>query len=277
MEKRDIVSCQWPGGLSSIAGGTRGGIKLSRPWQQMIIPNTETCPFCTGKGKILKSFVGGEWLLLQNHFTPYPYHRMIIPKSCWNDNELRSLGGHERLRQALQLAVEEIRSSEEGRIFVNVHVGSLAGQNINHLHYHIVKYNVGTNVEQSRVPAEMHDFFSQRRNLIVVQTNRSYVGIGGIRACQGFVLSHHTPSVEEIAEILSKLISLVNKKFESKQGLSPDFALCLSFEHGEFCYGLYTPTLNQWGAAEYAALYEPGCPISLPWPHEVTAAFLRQS
>jgi diadenosine tetraphosphate (Ap4A) HIT family hydrolase len=80
MSSNDPVFYDLPSGMRAVAGGTRTEIKLNRPWQTRIEPNPETCPFCTGKGKIIETTDDGEWHVLQNLFTPYPHHHMVIPK-----------------------------------------------------------------------------------------------------------------------------------------------------------------------------------------------------
>lgn len=271
------VFYDWPNGMKSVAGGTRGEIKLSRPWQQEIVVNPETCPFCTGKGQVLEELESGEWLLLQNRFTPYPFHRMIIPRECWTPDGLRALGGIERIETALSRIEWEVNRHPGKKLFVTVHIGALAGQNVCHLHYHIVQYAL-SDISESAVPEEMRTVFAEKPERVIFEGWGLFAGIGGVKAGQCFVLprhrkqSHHS---EDIASLLYEVVSLYNKKFMSTQELSPDFSIGLQFWRGEFQYGLYTPVLNHWGAAEQMALYEPGCPITLPWSHELTAEYLK--
>lgn len=265
----------WPNGMRSVAGGTRGDIKLSRPWQKEIEVNPATCPFCTGKGQVLRELANGEWLLLKNKFTPYPFHEMVIPTTCWSPEELRTLGGEEKIIMALRLIHEEIRNHPDKKLFVTVHVGALAGQNVGHLHYHIVEYMPG-NTTPSLVPKKIRRLFNRCGNLVLFGSGWLTFGIAGLKAGQCFMLPKHLQTaIVPLAYLISEVITLYNQKFKSTQGLPPDFSLALQFLNGEFQYGVYTPVLNHWGAAEQMALYEPGCPITLPWPHEQTVEYLK--
>lgn len=273
----DLILYDWPNGMKSVAGGTRGEIKLSRPWQQEIVVNPETCPFCTGKGQVLEKLADAEWRLLQNRFTPYPFHRMVIPRSCWSASELRTLGGVAGLTAALGHIQRAISASALNKLFVAVHVGALAGQNVCHLHYHIVQYAL-SDISESAVPEEMRTVFAEKPEHIIFDGWGLFAGVGGVKAGQCFVLPRHrrqSPHSEDLALMLHDVVSLYNKKFRSTQELAPDFSVGLQFWRGEFQYGLYTPILNHWGAAEQMALYEPGCPTTLPWPHELTAEYLK--
>src|SRR3989344_4143358 len=139
----DLLFYDWPNGMRSIAGGTRGEINLSRAWQKEIEMNPKTSPFCPGKGQVLKELANGEWPLLQNRLTPYLFHEMVIPANCWSPDELRILGGEENVAVALRLIHEEIRNHPGKKLFVTAHIGTLAGQNVGHLHYHVMEYMSG--------------------------------------------------------------------------------------------------------------------------------------
>src|SRR3990167_986193 len=128
----DLIFYDWPNGMRSVAGGTRDEIKLSRPWQKEIEVNPATCPFCTGKGHVLKE-LPNELRLLQNQFTPYPFHQMIIPRSCSPAHMVRTLGGQDRCLNAFFCVQQVIKASELRKLFVTVHVGASAGQNVGHL------------------------------------------------------------------------------------------------------------------------------------------------
>ena len=141
----DVVFYQWPGGMASVAGGTRTEVKLDRPWQQELKVDKATCPFCTKPQAELKRFEeGGGWRLIDNAFTPYRrdggIHKMLIPASCWAAEKLRHLGGYDSILCALRLIQGELNGHWQKPILVNAHVGYLAGQNVMHLHWHIVQY-----------------------------------------------------------------------------------------------------------------------------------------
>lgn len=268
----------WPGGSRSVAGGTRTGIKLSRPWQKPIDFSQGKCPFCGGPSDREKKFFpeNGGWYFFNNHYTPYSFHKLIVPEKCLPEDELRFLGGKEKIKTALSIAIEEMRENWLP-LFLTVHVGYLAGQNVPHLHYHLVRYI--SEERNSTGRDEWHAVFESRRDLVLYDSAHMLIGVGGLRAGQCFILPK--PDLEnsnfELSEILSdhlnNLISLYNLKFGSNEGLYPDFALTLYFNKG-FQYGTYVPYLNNWGSSEHLALYE-NCELALPWPHEQTVEHLK--
>src|SRR3989344_770445 len=91
--------------LTTAAGGTRTAIKLDRPWQNDIVVNPETCPFCTKQQNEIPEFSNTEWGVLNNAFTPFDYHLLIIPRTCWPKEKLRMLGGREKIQAALEIAL----------------------------------------------------------------------------------------------------------------------------------------------------------------------------
>ncbi len=273
----DPILYEWPNGMRSIAGGTRNEIKLSRPWQKEIEVNPETCPFCTGKGHVLEDIGGGEWRLLQNRFTPYPFHQMIIPRSCFPAQKVRILGGQDMCLNAFFYIQKAIRERGLGKLFMTIHIGELAGQNVPHLHYHIVRYMLADQSESS-VPQKMRRIFREKPELVIFEDDVLSAGVGGVRSGQCFILKKSRGLESDkyaLAFFVYRVISLYNKKFKSTQGLSPDFSLALQFLDGEFQYGIYTPVLNHWGGTEQMALYESGCSTTLPWPHELTVKHLK--
>ncbi len=256
-----------PNGMRSVAGGTRGEIKLSRPWQKEIEVNPATCPFCTGKGEVKKELANGEWLLLKNKFTPYPFHEMVIPATCWSSEKLRALGGRAEIARVLYYAKEEIEKYGKGKkLFVTVHIGALAGQNVGHLHYHIVEYMPGS-IDASPVAPFMRAFFETHPKSVLFRTGIFMVGIGGVKAGQCVIVYERNRRMVDtghLASSIASIVSLYNDKFMSSEGLPPDFSLALQFLNGEFQYGGYTPILNHWGAAEQMVLYEHGWPRHAP-------------
>ena len=111
VKKAPITFYEWPGGRKSVAGGTRTVIKLDRPWQSDIVVSKETCPFCTKPQKdvrVVDLGDGGSWRVIENVFTPYPFHRLVIPSECWSKEDIRNLGGRSKIYGALSLAMEEV-------------------------------------------------------------------------------------------------------------------------------------------------------------------------
>jgi len=279
-----------PCGMKSVAGGTRNAIKLNRPWQQLISPNPETCPFCKGEGFVLNSFHDGEWLLLKNQYTPYLYHRVVIPRTCWLDSDLRMLGGLEKIIAAINLIYHDVRAVPFYKVYVNVHVGIMAGQNIPHLHYHIVSYAFNDEKRSNGYSEIIDSMIPDKKNesLVVMSNARFRVLAHGVRAGQCVIFPQvdrfgivDKNSSSSLACLLHDFIHLCNEKWRSTQRISPDYSLGFFFQrshtYGEFMlqYALYTPVLNFWGSAEHIALFEHGTPIAMPWTHEQTAEYLR--
>ncbi len=273
----EVVFYNWPNGMRSVAGGTRSEDKVSRPGEKEMEANRETCPFCRDEGIFLKGFTGCEWRMMQNKFTPYIFHQLIIPRDCWSANEQRTLGGREKIAEALLYIHGVTVASGLENLFVAVHIGALAGQNVCHLHYHIVQYAFSDRSE-SIVPEKMREIFMEKKDLVLFDEGHSLVGAGGLRAGQCFILpkrQNQNVSTGEIANMINRIVSLYNEKFKSTEGLLPDFSIALQFHSGEFKYGIYSPVLSLWwGASELMAIYEPGYPLTLPWPHEQTVRYL---
>lgn len=292
-DKVPVTFYAWPGGRRSVAGGTRNAIKLDRPWQKEIVVNKETCPFCTKPQKDVRSVDLGEqgsWRVIENAFTPYPFHRMVIPSECWSADNQRNLGGEHKIRGALILATEEVAANADKTLFLNVHVGSLAGQNVAHIHYHVVSYKFDDNSESPVMPWLCNNYnqkYGPYEHLVTYYNGFLAIAAGGMRAGQSFIfpcdpfpisLADETDRnifCSNAARYLSHLIELMNEKFRSNQGLAPDFKISLMFQEGKFRHGLYVPILNNLGSAEEMAMYEDSCPITMPWTHEETVEYLK--
>lgn len=272
------VTKNWPGGISTITGGTRTEIKLGRPWQNDIVVDQARCPFepeKLGDRKVFRrSDRAGGWLVLGNLFTPHLFHRLIIPNHCWPSGKLRTLGGEENIAAALELAVTTLPDSGAETHLLTVHVGRLAGQNIPHLHWHLVDCPARKNIALAPEEQELLGI----QGVSVFREGSVKVCAGGHRAGQCFLLPDDNvkSSPQEFIVALSKLIALFNTRFRSTEGLLPDFQVGFKIRSGKFVYGMYVPIINHWGTAEYFALLGVGS-IALPWSHEETAGHLLQS
>jgi diadenosine tetraphosphate (Ap4A) HIT family hydrolase len=138
----------WPGGLKSVAGGSRLDIKLNRPWQQDIVVDSANCPFCKNSNpqNVLGTYNGASgtvWRLIQNASTPFKFHGLVVPDHCWPKEELRRLGGSQKICEAIFIAGNAAMSRSRKPFFITVHVGSLGGQNLTHPHYHVIHSIVG--------------------------------------------------------------------------------------------------------------------------------------
>ena len=261
---------KWPGGLYTVTGGTRTSVKLDRPWQVDMEVNPETCPFCTKPQEIIEDH--GDWIVLPNAFTPYPTHRLVIPRVCLPKSGLRMLGGSEGITTALGIGEATISKIGKPQMFHSVHCGYLAGQRLPHLHYHVLDNEFSgfkshdASDEVLRLADEIETRVFARAGITVVA--------GGHRAGQCYII----PTGDfiystDVGGALFRLIQMFAERFMSKQRLPPDFAFSGRFRDGRFAYGKFTPVLNNWGATEHNAL-EGEQPFTLPWPHEETVRHL---
>lgn len=125
-----------------INGGTKTKINLSRPWQPPLPIAPEKCPFCTkSEEEIPLSGKPEGWRFLSNPFTPHQHHRLIIPSTCWNAEKLQTLGGVRAIRDALTIARLATRD-ENVETATYIHIGSSAGQNLGHAHWHLMEVPV---------------------------------------------------------------------------------------------------------------------------------------
>lgn len=283
MSDEKQIIYEWPGRRQSVAGGTRTEIKLDRPWQVEIQPNPETCPFCTHQQKDLKIFdEGGGWRLIENAFTPYRVnggiHNMLIPSRCWPIEELRELGGEAKLTIAFELLQKAVEEHPDRALWINFHVGYQAGQNVPHLHYHIVQYSLDKQPGDhlSADLALKYSYAGVYQHLVFQADNRTIFGVGGVRAGQCFIIpKDDNVTLPELAWPFWRFVNICNQKYKSKQGLGPDYNTSIVMKGGRVLHGLYTPILNNYGSAEALAFYDSEAPISMPWTHEKTVEYLK--
>lgn len=264
-----------PGGLSAAAGGTRTSINLNRPWQADITIDSSTCPFETKEQKEIARYnEDGGWQVIENQSTPFSFHLLIIPTVCWPKEDLRVLGGEGKVSRALKIAKDFISVGNQ-EFWVGVHIGPLAGQNLGHLHYHLLQP-----IDRAHQSSEEVATYSQSNPLVIFEENALRVIAGGYRAGQCFIvpqsrrfdLTHET--AHNLASVLSRIITLYNEKFRSTQGLPPDYTIGIKFLGSTMLYCSYIPILNNWGITEYLGLLE-RAPLILPWSHRTTVEHLR--
>lgn len=287
MEENNIVVTQQPGGICTAAGGTRKTVKLSRPWQTRIKINPETCPFeKPEEQEIVKTYdFGGVWMRLKNLYTPFPYHELIVPETCWDEERLRSLGGIVELVTALDIAVKVIEERSENKIIMGVHVGPLAGQNQGHLHYHLLSPDLAKDESPLLLGGrasedEVHGYTQSNEHLTILESSGVKVVAGGHRVGQCFLVPKEPfagiTASGSLGESLSRVIDLYAERFRSTEGFAPDYMIGLMFREKKFRYGFYLPILNHWGTTEYFALFGEE-PVILPWSHEVTVEHLQRN
>ncbi|MDO8582340.1 MAG: hypothetical protein Q7S16_05725 [bacterium] len=264
-----------PGGCSWVTGGgTRTAVKLSRSWQRPLAEcfKQSACPIETKPQEpIVLPDIPEEWLLLPNPMTPHRRHRLVVPARCWVAEDLQILGGEAAIVSALKI-VRIATTNDDVEMAAFMHVGQLAGQNMWHPHWHLKEVRV-------REPLEVIGWQSSER--FIVGTEEFAIYAEGIRAGQCLVVPKRrtvftAPNIQKLAKLLSDFISRMNEKWKSTEGLPPEFSMVIRLAPDHtFRYASYYPILNHWGAPEYVmAPFEQG-PFTLPWPHEVTAAYLR--
>lgn len=278
MAKKNTIQ-NWPGGVPTVSGGTRTTIKLARPWQTRgPTADPRYCPFepdrlQADEREILKRSKG--WISFANRFTPYANHVLVTPTTCadWSEERMRLLGGEAEIVTALKLARRFITGKSIEVITINV--GYLGGQNVGHPHWHAFTLPSGAAKHPPQQTACLLAKMNSDGSLITEDDGfRTFAG--GHRAGQCFILPRVSGTTEPPARLLSQVIDLYARKFRSAAGekLAPDFTVELVFARGYFCYGTYVPILNAWGSTEYMALLGQQ-PVTLPWPHHLTAAYLR--
>lgn len=272
----EIVLEPLPGGFSYVtSGGTRTAIKLSRPWQDGLgrMINPRNCPFETKPQEEipLRNMPIG-WKLLPNPFTPHREHRLIIPEKCWTPEVLQTLGGVERIFEALEVA-RLATVQEDAEIAMFIMIGWLGGQNLGHAHWHLHEVLV----RKPLVAEEIHP----AREVIIRKEEKFLTIAGGARSGECLIIPESRLSLSEenlhaLAVSIDWIVRKGNEKFLSSEWLPPDFTVTvrLTADH-HIRYADYSPVLTCWGSPECVTAPLEGGPITLPWPHEVTAAYLQ--
>ena len=262
------------GGFTLITGGgTRTMIKLSRPWQPPLPIALEKCPFCGQlQDDILLANIPPGWRLRKNLYTPYRRHRLVIPDTCWDAEILQTLGGHPKICEALASICLAIKD-DQVEIATFIHIGQNAGQNLGHAHWHLMEIQVRKALIPTGIPDE----------LLVRRSEKIDIFATGVRAGECLIVPRGEPmifnqdnTIDGIATALNWIVALGNEKFCSREGRPPEFMVSVRISaEGYFRYADYCPILTMWGANEHVFAPLEGGPITLPWPHEITAAYLR--
>lgn len=261
--------------ISTASGGTRTGIKFSRPWQTDIVVDPAVCPFETKEEAEIPGFRKEHgWRFLGNKYTPFPFHRLIVPETCWPKERLRVLGGEDEIGSAFRI-VQDVLLGEARELWLGIHIGPSAGQNIAHAHYHLLEP-----LERMwpELQGDITVHFKDSPNVLFKGSQLRAV-VGGCRSGQCFIVPENdsmtltSETAREIASLLSRIINLYSKKFKSTQGLPPDYIVGFKFSGLKVQYGFYIPILHNWGFVEYFGMLE-GTPFILPWSHKETLGHL---
>ncbi len=255
-----------------ISGGTKTAIKLSRPWQPPLPIDPEKCPFCTKpQDEIPLSGISTRWRFLPTYFTPHENHRLIIPQKCWGAEKLQTLGGFTAIHEALEIVRLAIKK-DRVEMATFIHVGQSAGQNLGHAHWHLMEVLV-------RKPLLCVQYHPE---LLVHRKEKMDIFAAGARAGECLIiqrgkrLKFDKQATAQIADTIEWIVSRGNEKFKSTENRPPEFNISVRISaDGYFRYADYCPILNVLGATECVFAPLEGGPVTLAWPHEVTAAYLR--
>lgn len=273
---------EWPGGVRTLSGGTRADVKLNRPWQVALSYNPDSCPFChKEQAEIGRYRCGGiEWRILQNRFTPHLNHYLYIPTEHFEPTLLYALGGENGIFAALFKMFRRAMDTAEVRTWwLGCHIGYSAGQNVDHLHWHMLEPREYRRAQdQNHVLRSLYHNKSAFHLPAIGEINRM---VGGPRAGNCYFLHPEAGisagTLENLAgqwsAALDQTRELYARKLVSEQGLAPDYMISIAICQRRLAYGMLTPILNQQGYTEMLAL-EAGGLITLPWPHEETVRYL---
>ncbi len=272
----NLIIENWFGTFSTASGGTRTDVKLSRPWQTDIIVDPATCPFCTKDEPDVSRHVDGSglWRVLQNVFTPFPLHYLIIPGTCWTPYSLRNLGGRAKIEALMRIVTQYVKEEHPDKeLWMFINIGFLGGQNLGHYHAHLLE----PIREKNKIPLSEYDIENINQSpLVIFENNLFKVILGGFAARQCFFYPKtkgvllDPRYINQLSRAFNFVVSLYNDRFRSLQNLSPDFTILAKFVKSEFHYATYIPALgNWWGCAQMMAIME-GTPFILAWPHEKT-------
>lgn len=172
-------------GLQTLSGGTRTSVKIDRPWQPKLkFPETSAqCPFCSrSQTDEFTPEVG--WKTFQNSNTPFPYHRLLVPTSCWDEATLRSLGNAAVLERCWRIALAEIQRTRSSLfpIWIYAHIGYGAGQNLTHLHFHLCE------APTTPKPVVDDEFGVLPGGVPLRESERMETYLAGVRAGHAFVV-----------------------------------------------------------------------------------------
>jgi hypothetical protein len=269
-----------PGGEKILFGGTRRGVKLSRPveagefFDPILGPK---CPFHNPDEASLAEFYGGTIRLMGNKFTPHRNHRLVIPRDCTDEEFVRTLGGTNILSRCLNVVAETTSSNpdEEQLFAANV----LRGQNLPHLHWHVYSYWEEEGLDVARERA--WTVFEKDAELVLHTNTIFQVVVRGPLVGQIMIIPVNGPIQmkgdvsHELARVLHLIVTACNRAFQSAQGKPPQYSVSGRTSGENLLYVLYTPTLQSIGCSDDLADLN-GTARARPWsPHE-TAAHLKK-
>lgn len=269
-----------PGGEKVLWGGTRKGVKLSRPVEAGVLfdPTKTKCPYHNPNEKSLAEFFDGEIRVLGNPMTPHREgHRLVIPRECTSEAEVRALGGRELLVQCLHV-VGVLASEAMEELALGVHV--LRGQNVPHLHWHVYGYHPEEKLDRAREFEWAQPEIDEC--LVVLRSTNFQVVARGVKVGQLMLVpsaGEPLPLLDrsaEVAWLLSDLVKLTNRAFTSTQGEMPHYTVSGRLSaRAKLRYLLYTPDLQNIGCSDDLADLN-GTARARPWSPFETVEHLKK-
>lgn len=284
--KGNSIITTLPGGEKLLWGGTRRGVKLSRPVEAgtLFDPEKTNCPFHREDEESLAEYYDGTIRVLGNAFTPHRNHRLVIPRECTDEEFVRTLGGLEFLTRCLKvISIVANESNEE--LSLGVHV--LRGQNVPHLHWHVYGHwpaeqpHLEHETEWAK-PEEPEKPGGTFYPLVISKSGVLQLIARGPKTGQLMLVPREGKPIsllehyEEIAGMLDFLVRLTNMAFISAQGEMPRYTVsgrCST--NGKLRYLLYTPELQPIGCPDDLADLN-GTARARAWSPLETAEHLKE-
>lgn len=286
----DVTIQSWPGPIRTASTPSKPIPKtFSRRWQARIPIDPDNCPFENRPQNVAAVHErpdGDGWKVLISTTKSEPYHHLIIPQTCklWPEERTRTLGGRDKIAEAIEIAARKIRDERLRRAQFSVQIGPLAAQNVAHLHYHLYQLDnlEGEDILAATLARYLYEADGLKK-LAFFWDDDFIVVAGGHRTGQSlFIPKSATPFGPypsfgpRTADMLAHLVDLYSTKFKSVEGMPPDYRFELSIRDDQILFGLFVPVLNQIGTMEDMALFSPETRrFNLAWSHEETARYLR--
>lgn len=281
------------GHFSTFSGGTRTSVKKHRPWQVPLRfpadPKASDgeggCSFCNKTHEEERRSSDGCRMGFKNRYTPFPFHRLVIPiKHPHTEAEVRDLTA-ETLLGDWHFILEEIRLTYPQRypVWVITYRGWGAGQNVPHSHWHILQPTgqsspLRSNQSLAALPEGQILHRQSDFNLTTAGFGPRTGQMLIFSPDQGFGRACSRPFLDILADQTARLIKLFARKFlddtAGGSGLPPDYMLMLVLNSSADWYINYVPILNNQGGTEIMAMMT-GTPYVISWPHGVTIEYLK--